>query len=178
MCEDLLWQRQPGAQQQRRPVQAVKPNDLLADQVELRRPEALERLVVVGVANTRQIIGQCVDPHVDHFVRRAWHRDAPAHQAAARRKISQPLPDYPQDFVTTRRWLDEIGLAHQPLQRILVARQAEEPVFLGDVVARQSVDGAISSKQLVWLVVGLTAWAVGPFVHAAIQVTAGFQALP
>ena len=118
--EDSLRPRQSSAQQQRRPVQAVKADDFFADQVHLRRPVAFEPCI--GKSDAREVVGERIDPDVNHLVRRARHRNAPAHVASAHRKIRQALCELTQHLVASRFRLHEVGLAHQEFERALVPR--------------------------------------------------------
>ena len=133
----------------------MKADDFFADQVHLGRPVAFERCI--GKSDAREVVGERIYPDVDHLVRRARHRNAPAHVASAHRKIRQALCELTQHLVASRFRLHEVGLAHQEFERALVPRQAEEPVFLGHDVARQPMDRAGVADQLVRLVVRLAA---------------------
>ena len=62
---DLARRLEPGAPQHRRPEDRVEPGDVLADDVEVGRPPALERLRVVREAGAGDVVDQRVEPDVD-----------------------------------------------------------------------------------------------------------------
>ena len=73
MRDDPLRRRQAGRHQERRPVQRVLADDLLADQVRHGRPEALDargcRRIVGAEAERGQVVRQRVEPDVHHVLR-------------------------------------------------------------------------------------------------------------
>ena len=78
MAEYLFGQRQAQRFQHNGPNDGMEANDLLADQMHIRRPVFLEFAVVLGqIAQRRDVIGQRIRPYVDNvfFVKR--HGDAP-----------------------------------------------------------------------------------------------------
>ena len=80
MPEHLLRQRQPQRHQEDRPVNRMETDDILADQVQVRRPELVKLLRTVAVrvvSDPRDIVGQRVQPHVSHMLRVKVNRDAP-----------------------------------------------------------------------------------------------------
>ena len=71
----------------------MEPDDILADQVEIRRPELLKlvRRISVGiVADARDIVCQRVKPHIGDVAGREVDRNAPAEGGAGYAEILQP----------------------------------------------------------------------------------------
>ncbi len=68
VAEDPARQRQPGRHQHRRPEGAVEPRDVLADHVDVGRPEAAEPLLVGPVADPGDVVEQGVEPDVDRLL--------------------------------------------------------------------------------------------------------------
>ena len=92
VAEYLLGQRLAERHQEDRPVDRVEADDVLADQVHVCGPEALVVLVVIAVrivAAEGDIVGQRVQPDVDHVARIKVHRDAPAERGAGHAQVLQ-----------------------------------------------------------------------------------------
>ncbi len=121
--------------QKRRPVDAVEAADLLADQVQVGRPELFEPLPIFGrigtIAQRRNVVGQRVQPHVDHVLLVAGHGNAPRKTRPAHRQVLQP-PAHKRDDLAPR------GLRpHEPWIRLvelqqlaLEGRELEEIILL------------------------------------------------
>ena len=80
MAEDLLRKRDIQRHQKDRPVDRMEADDILADEVKVRRPvlpEALGAVAVRIVADARDIVGQRVKPDIDDMLRVEIDRDAP-----------------------------------------------------------------------------------------------------
>src|SRR5260370_31309933 len=120
MSKNVCRQGQPGAQKKRRPVQTMKANDLLADQVELSRPVAFE--AVVWKANTRQVVRQGIDPHIDDLVGVVRHGNAPPHLTPPDRKILQSCPEQTKYLVSPCFSHHQVRAADQSFERLLIAR--------------------------------------------------------
>ena len=69
MAEDCLGQRQPCRHQECWPVHRVKTDNILTDQMQIRRPEAREIAVLVWIANSGHIGRQSIDPDIHHMPR-------------------------------------------------------------------------------------------------------------
>ena len=67
---DLARQRQPGAHEHRRPDDGVEAVDVLADDMQVRRPPLRERLRVVREAGARDVVDERVEPDIDDAGRR------------------------------------------------------------------------------------------------------------
>ncbi len=65
---DLARQLNSGAHQHRRPDHAVKAGDVLADHVDVARPVAAELLLVVGEADSGQVVRERGRPRVADVV--------------------------------------------------------------------------------------------------------------
>ena len=92
VAEYLLRQRLAERHQEDRPVDGMEADDILADQVHVRGPETLVMLVMVAVrivAAEGDIVGQRVQPDVDHVARIKVHRDAPAERGAGHAQVLQ-----------------------------------------------------------------------------------------
>ena len=99
MAEHLLGQRQIGRHQEGRPIDRVKADDVLADQVDVGRPEAGIVALVVGKADAGHVGRQRVDPDVHDVARRARHRHAPVEAGARDAQILEAAFDEADHFV-------------------------------------------------------------------------------
>src|SRR5690606_20166823 len=105
------------------------------------------------------VVGQGVDPDVDHLALVSGYRHAPAAGALLRarnRDVLQTGFDEAQDLVLTRLRDDFQLVGRDPaVQLVAVLREAEEVVLLFDLYRRRTVHRALAVDQLLWLVEGL-----------------------
>ena len=180
MDVDLRGRGQAGRQQHRRPVHAVEPEDVLADDVGARPPRP-EAGLVGAVADRRDVVGEGVEPDVGDVALVPGQRDAPGDRRATDREVLQAAPDEAEGLVALGLGPYEVGVLFVPVeQRLLVLREPEEVVLLADQLDRSAVDGAVAVDQLALGVVGLARDAVEAFVGAEVDVAgvvAGLQQL-
>src|SRR5258707_12397595 len=71
----LAWQRQPCRHKHRRPVEAVKARDVLANYMRISRPVTLKHGRVIWKADGGQVVGQGIEPDINDVIRitREWH---------------------------------------------------------------------------------------------------------
>ena len=80
MAEDLFGQFLAQRHEEDRPIDGVEADDILADEMDVRRPELLKVLVMVAVrvpAAEGDIVGQRVQPDVDNVLPVKCDRHAP-----------------------------------------------------------------------------------------------------
>ena len=140
--------------QKRRPVDAVETADLLADQVHVRRPEFFEaRLVlwIVGaVADCRDVVGQRVEPHVDHVLLVAGNRNAPGETCPAYGQVFEAAADKGDDLAPRRLRPDEPWVGVIKLQQLaLEGRQLEKVVLLAHRFGQPPAVGAVGAGRAV-----------------------------
>ena len=79
----------PRRHQKRRPIDAVEAADLLADQVQIRGPELFKarliRRIVRPITQRCNVVGQSVQPHINHMLFVARNGDAPGKTCPAHR---------------------------------------------------------------------------------------------
>ena len=121
-----------GRHQQRGPDDRVELEDVLADQVDRRRPELLGQvLALAGVGEGGVVVEERVDPDVDHLRLVPRHRHAPLQAGAAERDVAQAALDERERLVVAVLRGDEPGpLGVELLERLLEGGQPEEPVVL------------------------------------------------
>ena len=182
MHEDAGRQLLPGRQQHGRPVDGVKPQHALAEQVDaVPRPGPPAPVgpamgwATLAVAQRRHVVAQRVEPHVDDLVRVAGHRDAPAAGPAGwprHGEVRQPAVDEPEHLVAAPGGLDPQPAGGDRLpQRRGVPGQPEEPVLLADAFRLGPVLGAAVVAQLGRTVELLAAGAVQAGVLLPVQVS-------
>ncbi len=131
--EDLSRQRQPGRHQHRRPQGAVEPGDVLADDVDVRRPVGPESLVVGAVADGGDVVQQGVEPDVDRLLLVERDRDSPGEPLAADRDVLEAGLTRLDDLVAAALGLDELGVGLVVGEQAVAERgEAEEVVLLLD----------------------------------------------
>ncbi len=90
MAEYALGQGQPGRHQEGGPVDRVEAHDVLADHVQVHRPEAGIRVRRIGEAGHAEIVREGVDPDIHDVAGMLRHRHAPIEIGAADREVVQP----------------------------------------------------------------------------------------
>ena len=133
----LARQRQTGRQQERRPVDGVLTDDLLADQMHVGRPvlarTARRRRIVRAVADRGHVVGQRVEPDVHHVRRIVGNRNAPLERRAADAQILEAVLEKRHHLVAATRRRHEIRMLPVVVeQRLLERGQPEEVALLGD----------------------------------------------
>ena len=90
MTEHLLRQRQIQRHQHNRPVDRVETQNILTDQMDIRRPVVLKLFAMIAVAvvaQTGDVVGQRVDPDIHDMLRIKINRYAPGKGSAGNAKI-------------------------------------------------------------------------------------------
>ena len=85
MAEDLLRKRNIQRHKEDRPVNSMETNNILTDQMEVRRPVLLEALGMVAVriiSDTRDVVGQRIQPYIGDMLRIEIDRDAPCERCS------------------------------------------------------------------------------------------------
>jgi hypothetical protein len=84
--------RDPRGLEEGRPVDRVEADDVLADEMHVRRPEPPTLGGLVRVAGRGDVVRQRIQPHVHHVRRVARHRNAPSEGGAADREVLESGP--------------------------------------------------------------------------------------
>ena len=157
----------------RRPVHAVEPDDLLADDVVHVGPPGSEALVVGAEADGRGVVDERVVPDVEDVALGPRHRHAPGERGPGDRHVIEALAQEAEHLVPLALGGDDLRVRLDPVdEALLVAAQAEEVVLLaerGDGTA--GVDRAVDAvDQLALLVVRLAGHAVRALVGVELDV--------
>src|ERR1041385_53347 len=82
VCNDRSWTLYTGGQQECRPIDCMKSQDVLTDQVECR-PKLFKTdnlfSFLITKADRRDVIRQCIKPNVHCMCRVVWYWNSPTH---------------------------------------------------------------------------------------------------
>ena len=184
MAEHARRQRDAGRHQEGRPIDGMEADDVLADDMHIRRPVALElRRLLIGEADAGEVIGQRVDPHIHNVLRVARHRDAPIEGGARDRQILQAAAHEALHLVRTRVRADELRMRLVMGKKpVLIGRQPEEIALLLDPLDRRPLRRQLlpvcGLLQLALVVIGLVPHRVPAGIFVEIDVAILLHAPP
>ena len=182
MAENLLRHGQIGAHEKGRPVNGVKADDILADQVQVGRPEFVPHLTAVRVTKASDVIGERIHPHIHHVIVVAGDLHAPVETGSADGQVFQAAFDEGKHFVSAAYRFQKARLVEQFDKLIGIFRQAEEPrLFLGPFdrrTLRRELLSALPFDQFLFIVIGFVADRIPAFIPVKIQIALGFHSLP
>ena len=157
-----------------RPDDRVEAGDVLADNVQLRRPVRSPRLP--RKTGRREIVRQCIEPDVGCLpVARAekpGKRNSPREPRAAGRDVLESAVDQGQHLVAPAFRLEKLrALGEQRLQESRVLAETKEPVALFDPFQRARwMQHALAVDDLCVLLEGFAPDAVPSFVGFLVEV--------
>ena len=171
MAVHFLRQFHAQGHQNDRPDDAVEPDDLLADQMHVRRPELGEFFPVVQIAGRRDIVGQGIEPDVDDVLPVKRHRNPPVERGPGNAEIFETLLNEIDHLVPARNWLDKFRMFFNVLQQpILIFGHTEEIAFLLHHFHRPSAVGTVAVGQLALQPESFTGSAVPAFISGFINI--------
>ena len=176
--EQLLRRLVSGCEQQCGPVDAMKAQDVLREQVPDRRPERPDQVLTgARIRQRADVVDEGVRPDVGDRIRIPRDRDAPRLAGAADREVLEATLDEAARLVRPESRQDEVGALVQLEQLLLEGREAEEPVALLDPLRHRVVLGALSVDEIVLGLERLAADAIQPGVHVLVDVPVVVQRL-
>ena len=114
MSEDLLRKRFTERHQENRPVNGMEADDILADEVQIRRPFLFIKIraVPIGViSDAGDIVAQRIKPYIDNMARVKVHRNAPLEARAGDAQILQSREqEVIHHLIAPRNGLDEFRM--------------------------------------------------------------------
>ena len=130
--EDLAGKGEPGAHEHRRPIDAVEPGDVLADDMQIRRPPRLEQARrQLAKVEGRDVVDERIDPDVDDAVLVERDRDAPFLAFTTDRQIVQAGFEHVEDLVASQLGYQKLGVLTIVIeQRLSILGELEEVVTL------------------------------------------------
>ena len=109
MAKHLGGQGQIQSHQHGRPDDGVETQNLLADHVDVSGPVLIKVVVgIVIIAQCGDVVGKCIDPHIDGVLRVKRNLDAPGNAGTGYTGILQALLDEGDHLVFAGSGLDEI----------------------------------------------------------------------
>ena len=180
MAENLLRQRLAQRHQEDGPVDRVETDDILSDQVQVGGPQLLILLAAVSVrviADTGDVVGQRVQPHIDHMPVVEIHGNAPLEGGSGHAQILQTgKQEVVHHFVFAGHGLNElrmfIDMPDQPVR--ILAHLKKVSLFLRGLHLASAV-GALSVHQLGLGPEGFAGRAVQSFVIAFVNIALVIQ---
>ena len=146
MGDNTFGQGQSRGHEKRGPVDAVEAHDLFANHVHAGPIFFVLAGVCLAVSEGGDVVGQRVEPDVDHVLGIVRHRDAPGERAAADRKIAQAAAHKRQHFVAPRFRTDEVWLLGVELDELVgEGGKFEVIIFFVNGFGRASAIGAGSA---------------------------------
>src|SRR5262245_48165304 len=135
MRKDRLRQFYPCRHEERRPVDAMKAQNVLTYQMYICRPEFAEMplraaQMIICVTDSRYIIGQRIEPDIDCVAWITRNRNTPFDGDTADRKVFQSTFDKAYHFIATRLRTDKIGVLFIMLEQSLLKYREFEKVAL------------------------------------------------
>ena len=142
----MLGDGKPRRHEHCRPDHAVEANDVLADKVEVCRPELVVLAQVVGaVAERRDVVDEGIHPHVGDVLGVERQRDAPVEGRAAHRQVVHAAFDERADLVFANLRANELGvLVIVGKELVSELGELEKPVLFLDEVDVTAAGGALA----------------------------------
>ncbi|OPZ58837.1 MAG: hypothetical protein BWY88_00921 [Synergistetes bacterium ADurb.Bin520] len=173
--KDHYWRIQPQGHHHGGPDDGVETDDVFAHQVVHRRPVALPKPSLVGVAQGGEVVDEGIEPDVDHVPGVLRHGHTPRNGGPGNGLIHQTSPDEADDLVVSPPGLHRLGVGLiERKQRGGVFGQAEEIALLRHLLQLPFAvrTGAIF-PHLGFGDVGFTGDAIPPFVAPLVDVPLG-----
>src|SRR6266446_6274480 len=132
MPENGFWRFNACPEQKSRPINSVKPQNILAHQMRVDRP-VLRKLRVISLEpDPGEIRRQCIEPHVEDVVWIVRKRNPPLQGHAAYGQILQTAFHERDNLVPAALGTDEPRILFVKLEKtILERRQLEKVTFFG-----------------------------------------------
>ena len=176
MTEDLLRQRLAECHQEDGPVNRVEADNVLSDQMQIRRPVLLIELSAVAVriiAYTCRIVGQGVEPDIDHMTRRKVDRNSPVKAGARHAEILQTrLQEIIHHLVLSGDGLNKLRMLFNVLnQAIRILAHAEKVGLLRSRLHLSAASRALAVDKLRLGPEALTRCTVEPLIGTLVNIS-------
>ena len=178
--EDRLRQRHAARVEHRGPVDRVRGEDILADQLHLRGPAAREVLLIAAIADGADVVHEGVEPDIADVLVVERQVNAPRQAAfrAGNAKVLERLAQEAQRLVAAEVGLDELGVrldvADQPF---LIAAHPEEIVGLANALHGTSARRAVPLDEVLFREIAFVADAVPSVVFRRVDLPAVVEIL-
>ena len=150
----------------------MEAGDVLADDVDVRRPPFREERLVGAEADPGDVVDEGVEPDVDGVVRVVGERDPPAEVPAGHADVAQAAIQPAEHLIPARLRDRELRpVAVEVLEALLVLREPEEVVLLFQPLDRDGrMPFAFPVDEVRLFVEGLAAAAIQAFIRGEIDV--------
>ena len=175
VSEHLLRKRNVQRHQEDRPVNRVEADDVLADQMKVRRPELLELLRAVAVrviADSGDIVRKRIEPYIHDVLVVEINRNAPFEGRSRHAQILQAgQQEVVHHLILAALGLNELGMRVDMLnQAVRILAHLEEVRLLLRRLHRPSAVGTATVHQLRLRPERLAGRAVQAFIAALVNV--------
>ena len=177
MAKHLGGQGQIQSHQHGRPDDGVETQNLLADHVDVSGPVLIKVVVgIVIIAQCGDVVGKCIDPHIDGVLGVKRNLDAPGNAGTGYTGILQALLDEGDHLVFAGSGLDEIRVLVIIFQQaVSVFAGLEEVGFLLCLIDRAAAVGALAVFQLGFSPEAFARLAVHALIGALVDITLVMQ---
>ncbi len=157
----------------------MEADDVLAHEVEVRRPAVLQLgLVVRAVAQGGEVVDEGVDPHVGDVLGVEGQGHAPVEGGAADGEVVHAALHKAHDLVAADFRADELGVGLVVGDQLVAElAQLEEPVLLLDGLHGAAAVGAAAVDEVVFVEEGLAGGAVEALVGVLVEVAVVIEGL-
>ena len=176
MAEYLLGKRQTQRHQENGPVNRMEADNILSDQMEIRGPVFFKLGIafsVTVVADSRNIVGQSVQPNIGHMLGIKFHRDPPGKGSPGNTQILQSgKQEIVHHLIFPGYRLDKLRMLVNIIDQLLrILAHTEKVCFLLGGLYRPSAVRALSVHHLGRRPEGFTGRAVKALVVSFVNIS-------
>ena len=175
MSEHLLRQRQIQRHQKNRPVNRMETDNIFSDQVQICRPVLVEQIAgtIRIVTNLGDIVGQGIQPYIDHMLRVKIYRNSPAEGGTGNTQILQPRQqEVVHHLILSGYRLDEIRMGVDVInQAVCILAHFEEVCLLLCRLYLTATVRTLAVHQLGLRPEGLTGCTVQALIRALVDIS-------
>ena len=176
MSEDLLRKRQIQRHQEDRPVDRMETDDILPDQMQIRRPvplKLLRTLTAALIPNPGDIVRKRIQPYIDHMLRIKIHRNPPLERRPGHAEILKPRKqEIIHHLILARHRLDEFRMRIDMLdQTVRILAHLEEIRLLLRRLNLASAVRTLAVHQLRLCEEGLAGRTIHPLIIPLVNVS-------
>ena len=172
VTKDLFGQGEAHAHKHGGPDDGMEADDLLADDMDIGRPEGIQIVIfVIHITQSGHIVEKGVDPNIDHVAWVKVHGDPPGEGGPGDAQILQTgLNEVVHHFVHPGTGLQKAGVFQQVLNLVRILGEAEEVSLLLRVLDLSAAVGALAVHQLALRPEGLAGLAVLAHIFALVDI--------
>ncbi len=176
MAINRAGQRQIQSHEDRRPNDAVKLGDILADQLKVSRPITLKTRHIIRPPNACQIIEQRIQPHINDLFVIPRNRNSPVHILTGNRYIRESLKQIQNLMPTARRRDERRMLLDVRTDTLAITRNRQHIIILAVGLRHRSMLRTQAFDQIPLIFELFTAHTIQTLVRRKLNVAIGQQA--